>query len=91
MNKYQDALNFLDFYCEVRHVEEYILLHKLVEKETPMKPINQYPIDFGLGNYGECKRCNNGVNYQQNRCDNCGQKLDWTELFKRWKKYNEKK
>ena len=49
-----------------------------MSKATPTKPINQYPIDWGLGNYGECKRCKKGVNYQQNYCKHCGQKLDWT-------------
>ena len=52
---------------------------ELLDKEKPMKPINQYPIDFGLGNYGDCRICNYGVNYQQNYCDNCGQALDWSE------------
>ena len=84
MNKYQEAfkriknvvvfyINYNDYKNDLEYVQE------LVDKEIPMKPINQYPIDFGLGNYGECKRCNNGVNYQQNRCDDCGQVVDWSD------------
>ncbi len=82
MNKYQKAFEWINSFqdnwgrvdIEWGAVDE---IRELVDKATPMKPINQYLIDFGLGNYGDCRICNYGVNYQQNYCDNCGQALDW--------------
>ena len=78
MSKYQEALNYLDWFCEKPHQEQQDLLQELIDKETPIKPINQFKVDFGLGNVGNCV-CGAEVNYQQIYCDVCGQKLDWSE------------
>ena len=85
MNKYQIALEVYSDNTkmtphnidELQWADE--VIQELVDKETPMRPLKQYPIDWGIGNYGWCDVCNHGVNYQQNRCDNCGQKLDWSD------------
>lgn len=87
MNKYQEALdriksqrvkvNSWEYRAFADKNSDLDTLQELVDKATPKKPTNQYPIDLGLGNYGDCRICNYGVNYQQNYCDNCGQKIDW--------------
>ena len=95
MKKYQEALKWFKSIFQEIGTEQYYenlglrfgqglnesieTIEELVDKEIPMKPLKQYPIDFGLGNYGDCRICNCGVNYQQNYCNNCGQKIDWSE------------
>ena len=86
MNKYEEALNyFLDreegenITVTIDWLDNAEMLQELVDKEIPMKPCNQEVIDCGLGNAGNCKNCNRGVNYQNKYCDNCGQRLDWSD------------
>ena len=38
MNKYQEALNYLDWFCEKPHQEQQDLLQELIDKEKPTKP-----------------------------------------------------
>lgn len=49
-----------------------------LKKQIPKKPTDQYPIDWGIGNYGACQ-CGKGVNYQMKFCPYCGQALDWSD------------
>ena len=87
MDKYQEALNCFtecwgctkpEYYNDVmnktRIREERIeLLQKLVDKATPKK----------LKNYryfvGDCSNCGRAVIEDQEYCDQCGQKLDWSK------------
>ena len=82
MNKYQEALNFLDFYCEIRHVEQQELLQELIDKETPLEPFEVEDSHF------ICKSCNetivpigqrkvwHNIFTKYHNC--CGQKIDWS-------------
>ena len=72
-NKYQEALNFLDWYCEVRHTEQQDLLQELVDKETPRKPYypNKYPSAC-------CRKCFQNLG-DNNYCRNCGQRVLWED------------
>ena len=80
MNKHQEALNFLDWHCEVSHVEQQDLLQKLVDKETPMKPKRNLLL---------CPTCNSDIGValdysgevisKDNYCCECGQKIDWSD------------
>ena len=75
-NKYQEALNFLDWHCEVAHTKHQDLLQELVDKETPMKPMNRYKADFGRRG---CFKCEGLVSYKMAYCPDCGQKIDWSD------------
>lgn len=49
-----------------------------LEKQIPKKPIEI--IQFVDGErLGLCPNCNEGVNEEMNFCDQCSQKLDWSE------------
>lgn len=61
---------------------------ELVNKETPMKPIDKYTEkvrdylnedSFVYVNFetGYCPNCNEEVNEYYIYCNNCGQRLDW--------------
>ena len=77
MNKYQEALNFLDWHCEVTHQEQQDILQELIDKETPMKPIDgkwckcgkPTELNPSFGDYGV---------YRTPRCE-CGQVIDWKD------------
>ena len=74
MNKYQEALNYLDFHCNVRHTEQQDLLQELIDKETPRKPIIK---SSGIERCGKCK-----YQYDPNNdyyCSQCGQCRDWSK------------
>jgi hypothetical protein len=90
MNKYQEALNFIESividelsngYDEPKYFRDFNpgivgLMQELVNKETPMKPIDR------IFDEPYCPICKKFVfidgYYQLNRCEYCGQKLDWT-------------
>lgn len=59
------------------------ILQELVDKETPMKVLilkKQYEVETEMyRNYGECPKCNHSNLIGQYRCDECGQKLDWSD------------
>ena len=78
MNKYQEALNFLDWHCEVAHTEQQDLLQELVDKETPMKLLKSQ-----FDGYRECSNCESIVvstnHVLPKYCSNCGQKIDWSD------------
>lgn len=77
LRKYQRALDNLALHS-IRS-EDVETIQELVDKETPMKPINKYKIDFGIGNCGDCLKCESLVNYQMTYCSGCGQRIDWSE------------
>ena len=93
MSKYQEALKRLrtNEYLTSREQRRYYnLLQELVYKETPMKPIDKYTekvrdyldedsfvyVNFEIG---YCPNCNEEVNENYIYCNNCGQKLDWSD------------
>ena len=83
MNKYQEALNYLDFYCSVRHTEQQDLLQELVDRETPRKP------DEIEHQHFDCNKCKGsifplGESKSWHKIfspyhSQCGQKLDWSD------------
>ena len=92
MNKYQKAFDYLAsngthetlnywgdmIEVETEHGEESLnLLRELVDKETPMKPTSR-KVDFINWNH-YCKCGEMLDSYRDYRCNECGQKLDWTE------------
>ena len=93
MNKYQQVLDRLktNNYLTSREQREYYnLLQELVDKETPMKPIDKYTEkvrdylnedSFIYVNFetGYCPNCNEEVNENYTYCNNCGQRLDWSD------------
>lgn len=92
MNEYQEALRRIAFNYGLSALdgdtneimddnfnEDMKVIKELVDKETPMKPKNKYKIDFGVGNCGDCLKCESLVNYQMAYCPGCGQKIDWSD------------
>lgn len=58
-------------------------MQKLKERDTEKKPIRTKGLkDFNGNAYkviGECPNCGCGVNSMMKFCDECGQRLDWSE------------
>lgn len=80
MNKYQDALDYLNKCIVGKHGKACLsIVKELVDKETQMKPIE------GEGfTVHDCPTCDDGYievdgYYKLNRCVNCGQKIDWSD------------
>lgn len=63
----------IDYYEELKANSD-----KWVEKETPYKPTKQEFFKY-LGNVGKCK-CKSEVTSKEKYCDECGQKLDWSNV-----------
>ena len=80
MNKYQEALNYLDFYCSVRHTEQQDLLQELVDRETPKKPTKNDKAIHDW-NRGFCPNCGQWLLFTGSGCINndCRQKIDWSD------------
>ena len=85
MNKYKKALN--EIVNELPYTSGIIqknltTLNELVKKETPIKPIVEDARNSGYS-YGYsyiCPKCNEVyVNVIHKYCNNCGQKLDWSD------------
>lgn len=80
MNKYQEALNTI--MCETCHIGQVgkpiQVIKELVDKETPIKPIQRGKDEFLCG---KCKFtvADNDRNFLLTRCGNvdCGQVVDW--------------
>ena len=76
MNKYQEALYYLYWYCSVKDKEQRDLLQELVDKEIPKKLLKSQ-----FDGYRECSNCEAIVvstNYTLPKyCSNCGQKIDF--------------
>lgn len=51
---------------------------KALEKQIPKKPIKHFVNPFGFPYY-ECPICGESDVCGQKYCDECGQKLDWSE------------
>ena len=85
MNKYQEALNKvyeiisdLDFGSQKECAIQLKMIQELVDKETPKKPIRfKNSIYISLPKCPICKTIPHTGN--QKYCDECGQKLDWSE------------
>lgn len=61
---------------EVETEEDFISIQEAVKKQHPMK----LKAHTTSGAYGRCPRCNELVkSYYAKYCDQCGQKLDWSE------------
>lgn len=98
MNKYQKALDNLktptdewesmelqlaennDEPIEYKEQESIDLIQELVDKATPKKPLN-----CGKQIYiPVCPNCKEHVLFRKKYCENCGQKLDFSELNRRF-------
>ena len=55
---------------------------KALEKQIPKKPIPSYGINNTINSY-KCPTCDNnylgGGEYRYDCCEDCGQKLDWSD------------
>ena len=61
---------------EVATEEDFNEIKAAIEKQKPMK----LKAHTTSGAYGRCPRCNELVkSYYEKYCDQCGQKLDWSE------------
>ena len=65
-----------------RKINAFIMGIEALEKQIPKKPINQKYSFFPHSNllkskYGECPICNT-VQADDEYCQHCGQKLDWS-------------
>ena len=80
MNKYQKALNYLDWYCSVRHTEQQDLLQELVDRETPKKPTKNDKANHDW-NSRFCPNCGRSLLFKGAGCINndCRQKIDWSD------------
>lgn len=80
MNKYQEALNNIRFYCGHANYDGYLnpkvfeelnIIQELVDKETPKKPIK---IKIDYMEYYACPNCK--YTFEGfNRCTYCGQRF----------------
>jgi hypothetical protein len=50
-------------------------IKRLIDKETPIKVIDK---KFGIGIFGKCI-CGNKISDVDRCCNNCGQRIDWSE------------
>lgn len=73
--------------CKLRDYEESGLdseqVHELKERDTAKKPIKTKGLKDFHGNIykvvGKCPNCGCGVSNRMRFCDECGQRLDWSE------------
>ena len=83
MSKYQEALKRLrtNEYLTSREQRRYYnLLQELVDKETPMKPVfKQVAVLPYEKKMWHCSKCDITVGWGNCYCNNCGQKLDWSD------------
>ena len=85
MNKYQKALDnfWLAINCNAIPFDDVMkydlaILQELVDKETPMKRKKIYD-ELLFSSYSICPKCNSKVSPICCYCENCGQKLDWSD------------
>lgn len=87
MNKYQEALNEIkNCNCENCYCDSMGVIEVLVERATPMKPLD---IHTPVVKWGLCPACKGELNKFHGRpnrvleneayCRDCGQALDWSE------------
>lgn len=61
---------------------EKLLLRIRPHKQIPKKPINMIPKDKMFKGYYACPECRSAVgneNFISKYCENCGQRIDWSE------------
>ena len=74
MNKYEKALDRLkELTVSEEHNKLYSVLQELVNKETPL-PLNGYECPNGCKTFSYSERT-----IEVNRCDNCGQRINWND------------
>ena len=87
MNKYQEALNRIKVHVpEYKLINNHIVevdkhsdlckLQELVDRETPMKPIELIN-DERSTTHNCCPKCEVEVDFRY--CSDCGQRLDWSD------------
>lgn len=59
--------------------ESYDTLEKLVERDTPKKPIKRKG-NYTEKHYYDCPKCEFEKSFFGKFCSECGQRLDWSEL-----------
>lgn len=65
---------------ECKTEEDYEKLVKLLENQVAKKPKNILIVKK-CGATGNCSMCGEKIVHEMNYCINCGQKLDWSELY----------
>ena len=95
MKEYQKALNRayeiisdLDFRSQLECADQFKIIQKAVdkankydEKETPKK-VKPFPNSFYIKT---CPNCGSTLEIVRNYCDECGQRLDWSDKVCRQK------
>ena len=83
MSEYQEALERLERNFNLYNLSpnDYEVISKLVDKETPIKPIRIGEQDNIFSD--TCRNCKEPIVFINNyltpkRCIDCGQKLDWS-------------
>lgn len=72
----KNAIDRINFAKEI--VDELSILYKLIEKQDSLS----VEILNGIDHLGICPVCETYVQYGDNYCHNCGQKLEWKEVQK---------
>lgn len=81
-NKYQEAFehikrvvvfnkNYRDYENDLKVIKE------LVDKETPMKPKEEF--DYDNGDLTYCSKCDEDISFGWSFCPDCGQRIDWSD------------
>ena len=87
MNRYQEALNNIRFYCGHANCDGYLnpkvfeelnIIQELVDKETPKKPTFLNYGGYKIGNW-HCPNCDSILLNKRSYCEDCGQALDWSD------------
>lgn len=52
---------------------------EVLEKQIPKRPEEKMCLQAAELYVGKCPNCESGMNSKMNYCDNCGQKIDWSE------------
>lgn len=92
-NKQQETLNKLRFAVSIAQDLPYKecnelcdILQKLVDKETPMKPIYENDLvdeNIVVDTWAYCPKCKEELEHNrwgEKYCSYCGQKLDWSDI-----------
>ena len=87
MNKYQEALDYLrwigsDGYYKKKREKSFDVLQELVDKATPMKPIQLEERKYSCPSCAmafKLKTLVKDMFVNNQYCDVCGQRLDWSK------------
>ena len=94
-NKYQEALDYVNksvctaLSClgidDEQSRKSLHILQKLVDKETPMKPIYENDLvdeNIVVDTWAYCPKCKEEIDHDrwgEKYCSHCGQKIDWSD------------